>query len=238
MRPQDDLLRWPDDLSCGPIATDEAVARAAWWGHPNDKWKLDSLLNKFWERIAESRSKLVVWFARHSASELAFFLNWSYRLGDQEYEVIDVTGLTFPTTMRDSTPTVTEPAVAVSHLVPRSLATLIGTERQLSGSEKEEACLRWRHLKRENSPFRIVSEDGLVSAPETYFDHSLIELATGDWQRLARLIGDAMHKNWKPYIQVYDLMLWSRVVALIDEGKLLADGDPWDMPNCRVRLPD
>jgi len=26
-------------------------------------------------------------------------------------------------------------------------------------------------------------------------------------------------------------------MALIDEGKLLAEGDPWDMHACRVRLP-
>jgi hypothetical protein len=238
IRPQDDVIRWPDDLSCGPIDTDQASTRAAWWDYDDEEWPFEFILNEFWDRVFNAQEKIVVWFARHSATELAFFLNWTDRLGDRQYEVIDVTGVTFPTTMHNGTPAMTEPATAVSHLVPRSLATLIGTERQLSGSEKEEACLRWRHLKRENSPFRIVSEDGLVSAPETYFDHSLIELATGDWQRLTRLIGDAMHKNWKPYIQVYDLMLRSRVVALIDEGKLLADGDPWDMPNCRVRLPD
>jgi hypothetical protein len=29
-----------------------------------------------------------------------------------------------------------------------------------------------------------------------------------------------------------------RLVALVEEGKLLADGDPWDMRACRVRLPD
>jgi hypothetical protein len=33
-------------------------------------------------------------------------------------------------------------------------------------------------------------------------------------------------------------MLLARVVALIGEGKLLADGDPWDIFSCRVRLPD
>jgi hypothetical protein len=33
-------------------------------------------------------------------------------------------------------------------------------------------------------------------------------------------------------------MLLKRLVALIEEGKLLADGDQWDMRNRLVRLPD
>ena len=32
-------------------------------------------------------------------------------------------------------------------------------------------------------------------------------------------------------------MLMMRVVALVEAGKLLADGDPWDMRACRIRLP-
>jgi hypothetical protein len=42
----------------------------------------------------------------------------------------------------------------------------------------------------------------------------------------------------EPYFQVGDLMLQGRIVALVNEGKLLADGDPWDMQSCQVRLPD
>ena len=41
----------------------------------------------------------------------------------------------------------------------------------------------------------------------------------------------------EPYIQVGDLTLMTRVVALVEAGKLLADGDPWDMRACRIRLP-
>ena len=32
-------------------------------------------------------------------------------------------------------------------------------------------------------------------------------------------------------------MLLGRVVSLVEQGKLLADGDPWDMRGTRVRLP-
>jgi hypothetical protein len=47
-----------------------------------------------------------------------------------------------------------------------------------------------------------------------------------------------MAHNSAPYMQVGDIMLLARLAALVEEGKLLADGDPWDMRACRVRLPD
>jgi len=45
-----------------------------------------------------------------------------------------------------------------------------------------------------------------------------------------------MGHNYEPYIQVGDLMLQTRVIALIEQGKLLADGDPTNMRACRIRL--
>jgi hypothetical protein len=82
-----------------------------------------------------------------------------------------------------------------------------------------------------------VSDAGLVSAPIDCFDSWLLERATTEWRRAARIVGDAMGYNMKPYIQVGDLMLLTRVVALVEQGRLLADGDPWDLQTCRVRLP-
>jgi len=73
IRPQDDVLRWPDDLSCGPIDNDLASTRAAWWNCDVGDWNVEAILNEFWERALNSRARLVVWFARHSAMELAFF---------------------------------------------------------------------------------------------------------------------------------------------------------------------
>ena len=43
--------------------------------------------------------------------------------------------------------------------------------------------------------------------------------------------------NMEPYHQVGDIMLLGRIVALLEQGKLLADGDPRDMHGTCVRLP-
>lgn len=234
----DGLLRWPDDLSCGPIDTDNGRRRAVWWGHTDDDWKLEDTLNEFWNQVEKSEDRLVVWFSSHSAEEACFFLNWVDRLGDRCYEVIDVTGRQFPYTLHDGTPAMTKPANAVSSLGPRWLAAMFGSERALTNEEKNRDRQSWNRLKAENAPFRVVSPDGLVSAPETFFDQSLLDLANENWQKLARLIGDAMRNNSEPYLQVGDEMLQTRVAALVSQGKLLADGNPWNMRDCRIRSPD
>lgn len=42
--------------------------------------------------------------------------------------------------------------------------------------------------------------------------------------------------NSQPFFQVGDVMQHTRVVALIDEGRLLADRDPWDMSDVALEL--
>ena len=216
----DEVLFFRDDLSCGPIDTDAIAPRVAWWARFHGDWEIEAApLNAFWERVARTDDRLVVWFGRHSALEMAFFLAWADRLGDRPYSVIDQ-------------------ARPVSSMPPYQLASLLGSERQVTAQEAAEARRQWRRLRTENAPFRVVTPEGLASAPARHFDHLLIEQVTGEWSKVARVIGSALGLNSEPYWQVGDLMLLGRVVALIDAGKLLAEGDPSDVHSCRVRLPD
>ncbi|HZB54750.1 MAG TPA: DUF3658 domain-containing protein, partial [Reyranella sp.] len=93
-------------------------------------------------------------------------------------------------------------------------------------------------LRSQNAPFRVVTPMGLVSAPIDHFDSSILEQAAREWRSSAYVIGSTMAHNCDPYMQVDDIMLLARLAALVEDGKLLADGDPWDMRACRVRLPD
>lgn len=130
-----------------------------------------------------------------------------------------------------------EPAQAVGVINPERLRTLLGRERRATPLEVEQAAQDWRKLKLENAPFRVVTATGLVSAQLDYFDPSLLQHVTPDWKKVARVVGEAMAFCGEPYFQVGDTMLLARVVALVGEGKLLADGDLRDMRSSRVRLP-
>ena len=218
----EEVLRCRDDLSCGPIESDDPSARAAWWARFYDVPESEGDFKTFWSRVTTTDDRLVVWFGRHSAGELSFFLAMADRLGDRSYDIVDVTGARSP---------------AVSLVLTDRLRALLGTERPVTGQEGEEACRQWRRLRAENAPFRVVTPTGLVSAPVDHFDLLLLERATPEWRKIARVVGDTMGYNSEPYMQVGDMMLLARVVALVGEGKLLADGDPWDMRSCRMRLP-
>ena len=221
---QDEVLFFRDDLSCGPIDSDDLAPRREWWSRFYDEWEIEAAqLKAFWERVMTTDDRLVVWFGRHSARELAFFLAWADRLGERPYDIVDVPGLSRP--------------AVVSILPEQALIHLLGTERQVTAHETAEARRQWRKLRAGNAPFRVVTPQGLVSAPADHFDHLLMEQATAEWRKIARVVGGVLGLGWpESYLHVSDTMLLARVMALIDEAKLVAEGIPWDMHACRVRL--
>lgn len=231
----DDVIIFHDNLSCGPIDAEDSSTRLRWWASMYDEHDID--FDDFWRQIMSTPDRLVVWFGRHSAHEHAFFLALVDRLGDRPYDIIDVTGLQMPVTRPGGKAELSSPRQAVSLINEEELALLLGTERAMTSQEREDAARRWRTLKSENAPFRIVTDPGLVSAPEDVFDALLLERATKDWRKVARVVAETMGHNMEPYIQVGDLMLLTRIVALVDQGKLVAHGDPWMMRKCEVRLP-
>ena len=232
----DEVLAFPDDLSCGPIDRDEPSARAAWWHQTYDWPEVEAALAEFWERVGAADRRLVIWFGRYSAREMAFFLALVDRFGERPYGVIDVTGKQAPYRWRDGSIAV-RPAAYVSELQPDALRTLLGSETPIAPESQKEVSRRWRQLRAENAPFRIVTETGLESAPLDYFDPWILRQATAEWRSMARVVGGTMAATNEPYFHVGDLMLQARVVALVAEGKLLAEGDPWVMRSCRIRLP-
>lgn len=230
----DEVVSFLDDLSCGPIASGDPAERAEWWGRFYDDRDVEDHLTAFWDRVSATDEQLVVWLGRHRASELAFSLAWAERLGDRPYACIDVTGQRFP---RRNDPTeLGVPMQSVGIMNPDMLRSLFDSEQPVSAALKEEAGQAWRRLRAENAPFRVVKATGLASAPADYFDPLILERATSEWKSVNRIIGETMGYNSEPYIQVGDVMLRARVAILIDQGKLLVDGDPARLRSCRVRL--
>jgi hypothetical protein len=231
-----EVLSFPDDLSCGSIDPFEPRERAAWWGQFYDAPEVEVELGSFWERVRTTADRLVVWFSRHAAGELSFFLAWTDLLGDRPYQIVDATGQRLESRARDGS-TWSRRAQAVSAIPASGLRSLLGTERPMTIEERDRSRQRWRQLRRENAPFRVVTEAGLASTTIDHFDPQLLAQATRGWQKIARVVGGTMAYNSDPYHQVGDLMLLTRIVALVEAGHLLAEGDPWDMQGCRVRLP-
>jgi hypothetical protein len=239
----DEVLAWPDDLSCGPINPADPDARAAWWnsfycdGETGNDWDIEQELNSFWDRVATTEKRIVLWTSAHCANELSFYLAWTDQIEDRPVTPIDVTGFRYPFTHRDGTVAQSGPAKSVSTINNDGLRALLGSEQPVSIQRLSQARNRWRQLKAEDAPFRVITEDGLISAPVDYFDELLIRQAASEWRKTAYIVGAAMGSASEPYFQVGDMMLLVRVVALVEQGKLLVEGNPWKMQSSRVRLP-
>lgn len=233
----DDVLPFGDDLSCGPIDSDDPAARVEWW-RPYYGDAVEEQFLGFWRQIDETEDRLVVWFGRHYGRELAFRLAWAWHMRERPYYTVDVTGLRIPFRREDGSARTISSAAAVSIIPAEGLMTLFGSETLVSAQENVRNRQDWERLRDENAPFRIVTPTGLVSAPLDYFDRLLLEQASTEWRKMAYIIGNTMGLSFEPYSQVGDLMLQVRLIALIDQGILIADGDPWNMQACRVRLPE
>jgi hypothetical protein len=218
----EDVIAFPDDLSCGPIDTNDPQTRVAWWA-PYYSNRDFNHIGAFWDRLMVSEDRLVLWFSRNSAREFACFLACADRLGSQPYAIIDATR--------------PRPSY-VSIMRPNLLASLAGSARIPTADEKVGFREDWRRLKRENAPFRIASPQGLVSVPADYFDSFLLKRVPPAGERIARVVMDVLGIDGDPYDQVGDIMLLARVVALVKSGRLVADGDPWDMHSSRIKLAD
>lgn len=233
----EDVLRFPDDLSCGPLDPDEPDVREAWWDYGEEGFVCDRL-HAFWKTVEASEDRLVVWFSRHAAFDLSFFHHWVDRLSERSYDVLDVTGLRPAYQDREGQPVVARPLASVAGVPTQALPALLGTERALTIAERAKAGEHWRRLKAENAYFRVVTEGGLVSAPEDFFDASLLGCASRDWTKSARVVGECLSRNWEPYIQVSDMMLTRRLEALVEAGRLLVEGDVRHLRSSEIRLPD
>lgn len=233
----DHVLAFSDDLSCGPINSDAPSGRKAWWDEIYDLSDEVDAATACWNRVAAADERLVVWFGRHSAMELSFLHAWADRLGARPYQILDVTDQKVPCKRPDGSRALRS-ARCASLTTPAELRALFGQERPITPDERQAFSRRWQTLRTENAPFRIVTDTGLTSAPLDYFDPLILREATREWQPMARIIGQTMGHNDYPYYQVGDLMLQWRVVELVAEGKLIAEGDPRDMRTCWIHRPD
>lgn len=229
----DDVLGFPDDLSAGPIASDDAQVRAEWWDNIAD-WPYYDAISAFWRDLAAG-PPLVVWFGRSYARDQCLYLALSDRLPDRIVGIGDVSTISVQYEWVDGT-TIDIPPPKNVHGVPGDvLSSLTSLTVRPDPVEIAANAQRWRELKAENAPFRVVSDGALVSKPATYFDNIILEAAASEWRRTIRVIADALGDVRDAFHFVNDQVLLSRLVTLVESGALEADGDPWIMDESRIR---
>jgi len=231
-----------DDLSYGPIDAPAAGPRVEWIAETLGydgfaEW--EEPIDLFWKQATDSDVLPVAWVSRRCASEYSGFLEFVRRIGEQPFRVVDITDIEFAWPSEPPGPqTWIAPTFGVVGVGLMIDAGLIDRQTTLSETEIEAYRSTWEKLRAENAAFRVVTGQGLFSAPITHFDDIIRSSVTNDWQRCTRVVHAALGKlSEDNFRQCGDLVLWSRVTTLVDEGVLEMQGDEMWMSKSSVRLP-
>lgn len=234
------VIGLPDDLSFGPIDPPTSDLRGQWvedvLGY--DRWREHERdADLFWDQAMERDIAPMAWVCRRSAMEFAGFLEFLWRIGDHPFRVVDITEVEFAP-RPDLSELTSWRAGSLGFVQPDSMvkAGLLDSPATLTGQELQAYRDVWKRLRAENAPIRVAGELGLHSAPITSFDKAITSHVADDWRKCSRVVADSLAALWDDAIHCGDLVLWSRVRALADEGVFEMKGDGIRMRNSSVRL--
>jgi Protein of unknown function/Domain of unknown function (DUF1835) len=230
-----------DSLCFGPINPAEPELRTTWVEEELGYTGWEEIVGEatsFWSEALSISNRRIAWLSRRSAQEYAGFLEWLWRIGEEPVEVIDLTDVVV--VGNKNAPT--KPYLAISRglLPPQQILEndLLDRTETLTSVLRAQYRELWGRLRADNAPLRVLSEGELVSAPLSFFDPLLLSCATPDWQKAARVIGEALCDfSTTSVLQTDDLVLCARARALADAGRLESRGDPFDVQNSELRLP-
>jgi hypothetical protein len=240
----DKVISFFDDLSFGPINPPDSSLRAKWVENELGRTGWDDVTaesERFWRGAPSSDHRTVAWLTRRSAKEYAGFLEWSWRMRDASYEVVDLSEVKVSHQPEHGLPRPPAFAMSLGMLHPDIICRhrLWELAEPLQQSVRERYQELWQQLRSENAPLRVVDGDELVSAPISFFDWLLMSCVTDNWRKVARVVGQALVLPMDDcIIGPGDLFLVARVNSLVENGRLEIRGkSALEMHASEVRLP-
>ncbi len=104
-------------------------------------------------------------------------------------------------------------------LAPEMYAKALMLEKAIYESQIRTCAERWKELRKENAPMRLMVSGNLVSLPEDFLDYFISNTANklqGTFT-IARLVGEVMGVY---ELMVGDFSLYERVLCLVERGDL------------------
>jgi hypothetical protein len=175
----EEIITLVDSLSFGPIDTLSQEERLMWMetelGFEREQG-FEKRVYDFWGKLLTDKRHKVIWTSRRSAMDYTGFLECLWRLGGEPCSVVDLTnvqvssrdddGNLIPPTLAICLPFLDEETIIASGIFDRAV--------EISVSDRAHYHEIWKRLRRENAPFRLVSDEGIASAPITCFDNDVL----------------------------------------------------------------
>ena len=229
----DKVVGLVDDFSHGPTDSTDVKARQAFTedvlGYDFEDENIRKTRKAFWRKSLDHRQRRIVWLSRWSTLEYCNFLAWLERNGNAPFELVDLTDASLPSRL--------DPSISL----PVQCTSLIGADQFVryrlwqrasppSGQQLFDWIRLWGRLRSDDAPLRVITPEGLVSAPIEHFDVDLLAQVGDDWIDGRRIVGETMGAMMDDSFReggVYqcgDLILFSRVRALVKSGVLEKKG--------------
>ena len=237
----EEVLPLGDDLSIGPIEPGDAEQRLAWEDAELGSEQViadEPATAEFWKRVSARLGTLVAWMSSRCGVEVCGFHALVSRLPSASIDVIDVADVAFRNADGEPAPFFGQSFSIVSddRIVEHKLIDLAISLDDVSGASIRA---RWKRLGEEGAALRVLTEQGLVSEPITYFDDRIRARVTADWQSSARVVGDTMTSMSTGRLQEFhsDAFIYCRLLHLVDNDEFEAqnEGDEWSMHHTKVR---
>lgn len=228
------VISLPDDLGVGPIQFYNIQKRIDFFNElcPEGEFagyadEMRALSEQFWESVSEPYEKKVVWFSRRSVMEYAGFLQFLSRQHDlSRIEVVDLTdGIPgIDAEMYGGKPyrIVTD---ATGAMQPEWIVSALSTARPLRDDEAAYYCAVWARLQDENANLRTLWRGQLYSAEDDFYDDLICSLVPDVWIYGARVVGEALGRLSDEYHQTGDNFIYSRLLHLVDTGRVRCRGN-------------
>jgi hypothetical protein len=237
------VVALPDDLSFGPIDPPDPRLRLEWMqqvlGAPASAWDwLPAKTGAFWSIAVSAPGRIVAWVSRRTVMEYAGFLEWIWRIGERDFELVDLTDVETEWELPDGTVRRGR-VMSLGLLDPDQIQIhrFLDHARVLPAASRDTYRRTWQQLREENAPLRIIRNERLQSAPITHFDALAYACASEEWLTVERVVGQALVEAWDDDgIQTNDLVLAARIRALVEAGHLECRGSRADWRNCEIRV--
>lgn len=107
----------------------------------------------------------------------------------------------------------------------------IQMEKELSLEQVQELVQDWENYSQSNGLLRVLENGKIVTVSEDYYDTTILEQATQEYQQAVVIVGEVMNKIEQ---RMGDTYLNFRVQQLIKQGKLISKGN---FSKTEIRLP-
>lgn len=115
---------------------------------------------------------------------------------------------------------------------PEDLDGILNIAKEIEEHHKSLYANEWEKLKKDQKTNRILQDEGVISVNEDYFDQSILNNCTSEYQKAARVIGETMGQQKST---IGDYYLLYRIHMLIKQKSLEWKGNLSIMRHLEIR---